>query len=118
MQNPKNLVTATDPKGQVTTNTYDALNRLTQVSTIDNLIALGYDLVGNVTSVTDGDSELAIAYEGLNRVLTAATGAGGVQPLVNLTRAYDAVGNRVTLADDAGRLTQLTTPVGQMIDLT
>ena len=126
-----NLETATDPRGRVTTNTYDALNRLTQKATIDNLIALGYDLEGNVTSVADDDSELSFSHDGLNRVLTAATDAGGVQPLVTLTNAYDSVGNRTQLADDAGisgavtgyafdsarRLTQLTTPAGQPIGL-
>jgi YD repeat-containing protein len=75
---------------------------------------------------TDDDSELAFTHDGLNRLLTAATGAGGVQPLVTLTNAYGAVGNRISLTDDAGvagavtgyahdgagRLTQLTTAAG------
>ena len=42
-----NLITTTDPKTQLTTNSYDALNRLTQVSTPDNAIALGYDPAGS-----------------------------------------------------------------------
>ena len=77
-------------------------SRLTQVSTLDNLIVLDHDAEGIVTSVADDDSELSFTHDGLNRVLTAATGAGGVQPLVTLTNIYDAVGNRTQLADDAG----------------
>ena len=89
-----NLVTVTDPKGQVTTHSYDALNRLTQSTTIDNIIGLTYDPGSNLLTVTDGDSDLAFAHDGLNRVLTASTGAGGVQPQVTLTHAFDVVGNR------------------------
>ncbi len=106
-------------------------SRLTQVSTLDNLIVLGHGAEGHVTSVADDDSDLAFTYDGLNRVLTAATGACSVQPLVTLTIDYDAVSNRISLTDDVGlagavigfgfdaadRLTELATASGQTIDL-
>ena len=63
---------------------------------------------------------------GLDRIETAATGAGGGQPLVTLTSTFDMIGSRVELTDDpglaggvttfdfdfAGRLEQLTTAAG------
>ncbi len=126
------LIERSNPFSQAIGFTYDSRdNLLTQVTTPDNLIALGYDAAGNALTVADDDSDLAFTYDGLNRVLTASTGLGGVQPLVVLTNTYDAVGNRISLADDAGvsgavtgfvhdgagRLTELTTPASQTIDL-
>ncbi len=68
--------------------------------------------------------------DALNRRSFAATGAGGLQPVVSLTHGYNAVHDRVQTVDSAGtggttlyqydplaRLTQLTTPAAQVVTL-
>ena len=113
-----NLLTVTDRKGQVITNEYDDLSRLTQISTPDNVIDFTYDAVGNMLTVTDNDSSVARTYDGLNRVVTQQTLVAGIQPVVTLTNSYNAVGNRVSLTDTEGGLTQLAyDAVGRLVQL-
>ena len=122
------LATTTDPKGQVLAITYDALSRLTQVITNDNTRTFAYDPAGNLTAAGDDDSSIAFTYDDLNRLETAATGVGGLQPLVTLTNTYNALSERTALADSLGgsqsyaydgasRLTRLTTPASVVVDL-
>lgn len=119
--NRDNLVELTSPAGDTLTAQHDARSRLTNVTTPDNTLDYGYDLASNLTSANDNDSDIQFTYDALNRVATAVTGTGGVQPIVTLTNVYDAVGNRTTLTDsvtgstvfgydDAGRLNALTSP--------
>ena len=123
-----NLASVTDPKGQLLTSSYDDVSRLIQVATPDNTLDFAYDPAGNLTAAGDDDSDLAFTYDDLNRLSTAATQAGGLQPLVTLTNSYNALSERVTLADSLGgsqayaydaasRLTQLTTPASVTVDL-
>ena len=103
-----NPTSGTDAKGQLITNTFDDLSRWTQVVTPDNTYTLTYDAAGNRLSASNNDSSLAFTYDGLNRVVTADTLLGGVQPAVTLTNTYDAVGNRTALSDSEGGATQMT----------
>ena len=123
-----NLVSVTTAKGDLITAGYDALNRLTQTVTPDNTISFAYDPVGNLTAANDNDSALAFTYDGLNRQVTADTLAAGIQPLVTLTNSYNAISERVSLADSLGglqshlfdgesRLTQLTSPANDVLGL-
>jgi YD repeat-containing protein len=57
-----------------------------------------YDAASQLTEVSDADSSYAYTYDNLGRVLTADNdGTPGV-PDVVLTSAYDAAGNRTSLA--------------------
>ncbi len=123
-----NVTKVTDPNGQVIDRTFDDLSRLTRIATPDNVIDFTYDAAGNLLTVTDNDSSVARTHDGLDRVITQQTLVGGIQPAVTLTNAFDAVGNRVSLTDteggvtqfgfDAvGRLVQLITPGAGTIDL-
>jgi len=84
-----NLVSATDRKGQVTSFTYDPLNRLTLV---------GYNTVVN-GGVTSYESTTGYTYDAGNRMTQAVDSAGGT-----ITEAYD----------NLDRLTMETTPEGSI----
>ncbi len=124
-----NLVTQVTPNGHTITNTYDDLSRLTRTATPDNTIDYTYDAVGNLLTCFDNDSRLSWTYDRVNRVRTANTLPGGIQPVTTLMYMYDAVGNRTRMEDseggvtlysydDAGRLRFLTTPAGDLIEQT
>jgi RHS repeat-associated protein len=113
-------------KGQATTITYDALNRVTQVLFADtSTIAYAYDPASRLIQVTDSmTGAITRTYDGLDRVTAETTPQG----TVNYT--YDAAGRRssmtvqgqpvVTYAyDDANRLTSIsrgTLAVGLLYD--
>ena len=71
-----NVLTLTDPAGNITTNTYDAINRLITTS-IDPDTSVGgdeivvknlYDRASNLVQVEDGKGQFTrFAYDGLNR---------------------------------------------------
>ncbi len=82
-----------------------------------------YDLLGNLASATDSDSALTFAYDALGRLTQAATGATSSQPATTLAYTYDQAGNRVSMTDPQGavtnyaydvlnRLTSLASPQG------
>ncbi len=109
---------------QLISRTYDALSRLTTITTPDNTITMTYDAVSNPLTIGDTDSLVTFTYDGLNRMKTEATSDLGAQPAVTLTSTYNAVGNRTSLEDIlssvtsydydlAGRLTSLITPFNQ-----
>lgn len=123
-----NVNKITEPSGDDFVLDHDELSRVTRVTTPDDVVDLSYDAAGNVLTLSDNDSSIVFTYDGLNRVLTQATAAGGVQPLVTLTSSYDEVGNRTGLSDteggatqfgfDAnGRLTQLVTALNQTVGI-
>ena len=119
LHDKRNRITrVTDPNGQIIINTYDDLSRLTRIATPDNVIDFTYDAVGNMLTATDNDSSVARTYDGLNRVVTQQTLVGGIQPVVTLTNAFDAVGNRVSLTDTEGGVTQMAyDAVGRLVQL-
>jgi RHS repeat-associated protein len=84
-----NLVSSTDRKSQVTSLTYDPLNRMKLV---------GYNTVVNA-GVTSYESTVGYTYDGGNRMTQAVDSAGGT-----ITEAYD----------NLDRLTSETTPQGQI----
>lgn len=84
-----NLVSSTDRKGQVTSLTYDPLNRLK---------LLGYNTVVNA-GVTSYESTVGYTYDAGNRMTQAVDSAGGT-----ITDAYD----------NLDRLTSETTSQGQI----
>jgi len=57
-------------------------------------------------TAADGDSSLAFTFDALNRLKTAGTVTGGIQPVVTLTNIYNAVGDRIRLEDSLGGVTQ------------
>ena len=103
-----NVLTLTDANGHVTTNTYDALNRLKtslQKPDLTNpahdiLVRNEYDAAGNRTAVIDGKSQRTeFTYDGLNRSLTVKDLADHV-----LTNTYDAL-NKIASLDPRGQKT-------------
>jgi RHS repeat-associated protein len=84
-----NLVSSTDRKNQVTSLTYDPLNRLKLV---------GYNTIVNA-GVTSYESTVGYTYDAGNRMTQAVDSAGGT-----ITEAYD----------NLDRLTSETTPQGQI----
>ena len=122
------LVRETDPLGRSFTFAYDAVGNQTEVvdrngrrrtfafDALDRQTvefwwagtakvyeaAYSYDPEGNLTSAGDPNSKYTFGYDALSRVITADnSGAPGV-PRVVLASGYDAVGNRVSVADDTG----------------
>lgn len=96
-----NLVTRTDANQHVTSYAYDLANRLTStVDPLTNSWSTTYDAAGNVATRTDANGKTTTyAYDALNR-LTSITYADTSTASVSL--AYDANGNRISMADGAG----------------
>src|SRR5439155_7512943 len=109
-----NVLTKTTPapESQVTTNTYDALSRLSTVSAPGlATITYVYDGTSNRTQLTDGTGVSAYQYDGLGRLIQAA------QPNGTTTYGYDRDGNRTTLAYPGGADTiTYTYTVGGRLD--
>lgn len=86
---------STDRAGRVTSQTYDALDRLTKVTYADGkFVENGYEAAGRLTSVTQPDP-------------TGARDANGVSlrgPVT--TYAYDEPGNKVSQTDALNRITR------------
>ncbi len=105
-----NVLTVTDANGHVTTNTYDALNRLKTTiqkpdanAAHDILVTTEYDSAGNRTAVIDGKSQRTeFTYDGLNRNLTVKDPA-----LKVVTFTYDAV-NKTARVDSETHRTEYT----------
>lgn len=98
-----NVLTVTDPNLTVTTNTYDAHNRLSSTQDgADITVSFGYDAVGNRTSVTDGKLQTTtFTYDGQKRLLTE-TGPGNH---LLVTNTYNAL-NKTRRVDAKGVVTE------------
>jgi RHS repeat-associated protein len=98
-----NLKTTTDPLGRVTTNNYDALNRLLSVidpyNGVSKPTSYTYDKAGNLETVTDPQGlTTSYTYNGHNNLIAQAS------PDTGTTRfTYNAMGNVVTKFDAEGR---------------
>ncbi len=109
----------TDGKGQVTTYTYDALDRVTRVTyggdtactTHADCTDTTYDDNGNVLTVVDATGTTTFTYDKQNHELTktlpGATGA-------SVTYTYDAVGNLLTAQDAGGTTTYSYDPTNNV----
>jgi RHS repeat-associated protein len=101
--NNGNVTTSTDPLGRITTNQYDALNRLTQVIDPYNgatkPTVYQYDSANNLTQVTDPQGLItSYSYNGHNNLITQTspdTGATKFQ--------YNAMGNVIAKLDSMNR---------------
>lgn len=103
-----NLVTITDPTGNLFTNTYDTLGR--RIAAIDPDLGtwtFGYDDAGRLQTQTDAKSQVtAFSYDDLGRVLTKISGQGLIdEEVVNSTYDEDRsgffnVGQLTTIAND------------------
>jgi RHS repeat-associated protein len=116
-----NVLTVSDANGRVTTNAYDALNRLKSTrqspdanSANDILVRNDYDAAGNRTAVIDGKNQRTeFTYDGFNRNLTVKDPASRTVTFaynaLNKTSRLDSMGQETTYAYDARhRLTDVT----------
>ena len=106
--NQGNLTSVDGPlsgTGDTTTNTYDALNRLTRVTNpLSGQVNYGYNALDQLTSVTDPRSLLTTytrdGLDNLNQQVSPDTGTTG--------NTYDAAGNLLTSTDAKGQVTNYT----------
>jgi RHS repeat-associated protein len=91
-----NILGASDRKGQATTSTYDALNRLSTAAYADgSTLSYTYDLGNRITQLQDSlGGTITRVYDGLDRLTSETTAQGTV------TYGYD----------DASRLTSIQAP--------
>jgi RHS repeat-associated protein len=106
--NNANVTSTTDPLGHVTSNAYDALNRL--VAVIDPYngatkpTTYVYDKANNLTRVTDPENKSTdYTYNGHNNLITQTSPDTGTTKLT-----YNAMGNVVTKFDAANRCSLTT----------
>jgi len=103
--NQGNLTTITDPLQHVTTNSYDALNRLKQVTDPGlGLTQYGYNALDQLTAVTDQRNNATTysvdALDNLNQQTSPDTGTS--------VNTYDAAGNVLTSRDAKNQTTTYT----------
>lgn len=100
-----NLIKTKDSLGNQTRYVYDALDR--QVRSIDSLggtTDTSYDAVGNLTSIIDAvGNRTNYTYDALDRLITETNQLGKTR-----THTYDAVGNEIQTIDRNGRKTTYT----------
>jgi RHS repeat-associated protein len=124
-----NLASRVDAKGQTINYAYDALDRLTFKTKPEETVSYNYDAMGNLLNIADSDSNLSFVYDAMNRLTEARTAATSGQPATTIRATYDANGNRKTMTDLSGevtnyvydtlqRLTSITDPTGQQFTFT
>ncbi len=116
MQNPVNLASATDRKGQVITNSYNAVGNMTQTRpsvTVNGALSYGYDDLDRLTLATDPQvaaPDETFGYDPLgNRLNRDGQAVDSVFDAANrliedddFTYVYDLNGNLVTKTAKAG----------------
>ena len=130
------LVTATDPKSEVTTFNYDALGRLTTIVNANQVTALtlGYDSADRVATRTDSEGyTLGYTYDALDRVTkitypdgttdqydwTFQNGAQQGRPSLDMRKHTDRLGRVTTYGYDADEhLTSVTEPLASGVTRT
>ena len=113
--------TRTDPRGIITTNTYDTLNRLSTVGYSDSTPGVTYTYGssptlfnnGLATGYTDGTGSTTYTYNKLGQVTNAAKLIGATT--YNIQYAYNLAGELQTLTYPSGRVvTQNYDPIGRL----
>ncbi len=97
-----NLLSITDPNGNTTSFTYDALDRLIrEESAAGQVTTYAYDALGNLIQMTNPRGfSVSFSYDAANRL------ASVTNPLGQTTRfRYDANGNLIAMTDPAGIVT-------------
>jgi RHS repeat-associated protein len=102
-----NVIETIDRNGRKRTYAYDILDRQVEETwwtgdTSVRSIRTEYDHVGNVVFQSDDESSYRSTYDALNRVVSIDNLGTPGTPRVVLTNAYDAVGNRIEVRDNAG----------------
>jgi RHS repeat-associated protein len=111
------LVTRTDDNGNVTTYTYDPLNRLTRTTYFDTTTTdATYDVHDNQVTLTDANGSVtASTYDLLNRrtgnVISPGAGIGGTT-FENFS--YDGLSDPVVAEDDDSMVTHAYDSLGQV----
>jgi len=113
-----NLLSRTDANGSATTYSYDALNRLNQTAyPVVSTVSYTYDAEGNITQManTGGLGETTTnAYDAVNRITSTTVDYGTFSRTIGYT--FDAVGNRATMTDPDGGLTNYGyDPLGRLL---
>ncbi len=111
-----NRLSSTEPDGNTTNYSYDALNRqVTVVNAAGDKTVTTYDPVGNVHNTTQPNSNVITnVYDALNRLVQQADSQALVQ-----TISYDAVGNVITRRDGNNNGTNYTyDPDNRLIAMT
>ena len=116
-----NRLSVTEPDGNTTNYTYDALNRqLKMVNAAGDTTVTTYDPVGNVACRAAPNSNVTCyTYDALNRVIKETDSQGPVQtttydPVGNVTSQLDGNGNGPDYAYDAdNRITTMTDALGK-----
>lgn len=105
--NDGNQTAVSAPLSRNAANTYDALNRLSQITDPNNGITkLAYDAEDDVTSVTDPRSIVdSYTYNGFGDVATEQIADVGI---ATAYRTYDSGGNLATYTDQRGAVTTYT----------
>jgi RHS repeat-associated protein len=101
-----NVKAVTDPAKRTTTYTYDATNRLKEISYSDGKTPAGkyeYDADGNRTTMTDGTGKTTYTYDQLDRLTESQNGHG------------DVIGYEYDLANEQ---TKITYPNGKSVTQT
>jgi RHS repeat-associated protein len=101
-----NRLTLTDPDANTTTMAFDALNRLTQqTDPLNHSATFVYDAGSRMTSTTDHDGRRRdFTYDALNRETVEKWVVSGSTTNTR-TYTYDAAGNQLTAADQNGTYT-------------
>ncbi|MEM7368692.1 MAG: RHS repeat-associated core domain-containing protein [Bacteroidota bacterium] len=116
-----NLISKLDPNGHTTTYTYDKLNRLTTRSYPEGSDIYEYDANGNLERARNNHIDYEFEYDSLNRLMSKEV----VTWSKTISYTYDDAGNRKTMTDPDGgvteyfyddnhRLDSLVNPFGQI----
>jgi RHS repeat-associated protein len=99
--NVGNLLTAQDPRNNVTTNAYDVRDRLTSTTdALSHATSFTYDAHSNKLTTTKANSEVVTnVYDKLNRVIQVRTTRDASTTDVR-NSAYDAAGNLIKFQDE------------------
>lgn len=93
-----------DAKGDQTSYTYDAFDRLKRTTFPDSTYEeLSYDAKGNVLAkLTRGGKLIVNTYDSLDRMVTHLVPQPGAAPAILTTTAYDLAGRTTSISDNTG----------------